>query len=115
MPRRARFTDRKRNPAQSAATVSAHRRSAACVVWPWASYRALGRLPGILLALQYLDVDYRRDFMRSIQWFFACVALLTVAGCETIGNIFQAGIWVGVLGVILVVALLIWLLMKAFR
>lgn len=70
---------------------------------------------GILLALPYLDVDYRRVFMRSIQWFVACVALLTLAGCETIGNIFQAGVWVGVLGVILAVVLLAWLVMKAFR
>ncbi len=33
---------------------------------------------------------------------------LMLSGCEIIGNIFKAGVWVGVLGVFAVVALLIW-------
>lgn len=33
---------------------------------------------------------------------------LLLSGCEIIGNIFKAGVWVGVLGVFAVVALLIW-------
>ena len=32
---------------------------------------------------------------------------ITAAGCEVIGGIFKAGIWVGALGVILVVVLLV--------
>ena len=32
---------------------------------------------------------------------------ITAAGCELIGGIFKAGVWVGALGVILVVVLLV--------
>ena len=32
---------------------------------------------------------------------------VTLAGCEVIGGIFKAGVWVGALGVILVVVLLV--------
>ncbi|HTH24974.1 MAG TPA: hypothetical protein VL919_07670 [Vicinamibacterales bacterium] len=32
---------------------------------------------------------------------------LSAAGCEVVGGIFKAGIWVGALGVILVVVLLV--------
>jgi len=35
------------------------------------------------------------------------LAAMTTAGCELIGGIFKAGIWVGALGVILVVVLLV--------
>ncbi len=31
------------------------------------------------------------------------LAALTSAGCELVGNIFQAGVWVGVFGVLLIV------------
>jgi hypothetical protein len=33
------------------------------------------------------------------------VASLTLPGCEMIGGIFKAGMWVGVLGVIIVIAI----------
>lgn len=33
---------------------------------------------------------------------------LTLTGCELIGSIFKAGVWVGVLGVFAVVALVVW-------
>ena len=32
-------------------------------------------------------------------------AALTVTGCEAIGGIFKAGMWVGVIGVVLVIAI----------
>ena len=32
---------------------------------------------------------------------------ITAAGCELIGGIFKAGVWVGALGVILIVVLLV--------
>ena len=43
------------------------------------------------------------------------VVLLAVsaAGCELIGGIFKAGVWVGAIGVILVVVLIIWGVAKA--
>lgn len=33
---------------------------------------------------------------------------LLLSGCEIIGNIFKAGVWVGVLGVFAVAALIVW-------
>lgn len=38
--------------------------------------------------------------------------LLTFTSCELIGDIFQAGIWVGIIAVVIVVALVIWLIKK---
>jgi hypothetical protein len=35
------------------------------------------------------------------------LAAMTTAGCELVGGIFKAGIWVGALGVILLVVLLV--------
>lgn len=42
------------------------------------------------------------------------VVLLAVitAGCELVGDIFQAGMWVGVIMVVLAVGLVLWLIGK---
>ena len=42
--------------------------------------------------------------MRSL-WLFVllCLSALTLTGCELAGDIFQAGIWVGVIAIVLVV------------
>ena len=42
------------------------------------------------------------------------IVLLAVsaAGCELIGGIFKAGVWVGAIGVILVVVALVWVVSK---
>ncbi len=46
----------------------------------------------------------------------ALIALLctTLTSCEVIGDIFKAGVWVGVIIVVLVIALVIWLIKKVF-
>ena len=36
----------------------------------------------------------------------------TLTGCEAIGDIFKGGIWVGVIGVFVVVAIIFWLVGK---
>jgi hypothetical protein len=43
------------------------------------------------------------------------IVLLAVsaAGCELIGGIFKAGVWVGAIGVVLVAVLAVWLVAKA--
>jgi hypothetical protein len=50
---------------------------------------------------------------------FNKIALLTlllvpvfVTGCEVVGDIFRAGVWVGVIGVALFVALVVWIIGK---
>jgi hypothetical protein len=51
--------------------------------------------------------------MRSL-WVFVlvCLSTLTLAGCELAGDIFQAGMWVGVIGIVLVVAIVAFLASK---
>ena len=41
--------------------------------------------------------------------------MLTASSCEVIGDIFQAGMWVGVVIVVIVVALILWLVNKVRR
>jgi len=42
--------------------------------------------------------------LRILQIVALVLAGITTAGCEVIGNIFQAGMWVGVILVVLVIA-----------
>lgn len=46
----------------------------------------------------------------------AVLALLcsTLSSCELIGGIFKAGVWTGVIAIVVVVALVIWILAKIF-
>lgn len=46
----------------------------------------------------------------------ALLILVTVSlsGCEVIGGIFKAGVWSGIIMVVVVLALIIWLLSKIF-
>ncbi|MET4080752.1 putative small secreted protein [Pedobacter sp. UYP30] len=38
----------------------------------------------------------------------------TLSSCELIGGIFKAGVWTGVIAIVVVVALVIWILAKIF-
>lgn len=49
----------------------------------------------------------------SILSLFAIITLFS--SCELVGNIFEAGVWSGVLIVVAVVALVIFLLVKMFK
>lgn len=40
---------------------------------------------------------------------------LTFTGCELVGDIFEAGLWVGVILVVLVVVIIFWVIKKLFR
>ncbi|MDB5224293.1 MAG: hypothetical protein JWN83_2960 [Chitinophagaceae bacterium] len=39
--------------------------------------------------------------------------ITAMSGCQVIGDIFKAGVWVGVLLVVLVVGIIIWIIGKA--
>lgn len=41
--------------------------------------------------------------------------LTTMSSCQAIGDIFKAGVWVGVLLVVVVVAIIIWIIGKASK
>ena len=44
----------------------------------------------------------------------ACSVTPVVAGCELIGNVFEAGVWVGVIIVVALIAAVIWGIKKMF-
>ena len=56
-------------------------------------------------------------FLRSATLRLSLLLLLalTVSGCSFVGGIFKAGLWVGVILVVLVVVLIMWLVGKARR
>lgn len=62
--------------------------------------------------------------LRKIQWrthreatklllFIAILPVLAMSGCEMIGDIFQAGVWVGALLVVGVIAMIIWMVSRS--
>jgi len=50
--------------------------------------------------------------LRLSQLLIFAIMAFTLTGCELIGDIFAAGIWVGVIGVVLVVILVFWIIRK---
>jgi Rrf2 family protein len=52
-----------------------------------------------------------KHFSYLFVFFFLCAVVLT--GCEVIGDIFKAGVWTGVLLVILVIGIIVWLLTRS--
>ena len=53
--------------------------------------------------------------MKSNKLFIALLVFISVlfSSCEAIADIFKAGVWVGVIIVVLVVGLIFWLINKA--
>ncbi len=53
--------------------------------------------------------------MKHSWYLFVLLLLSTVAlvGCEVIGDIFQAGVWVGVILVLLVIGIIVWLVTRS--
>ena len=53
--------------------------------------------------------------MRKLVLVLASTATLSLAGCELIGDVFKAGMWFGIVLVIVVIALVGWVVAKLFR
>ncbi len=45
--------------------------------------------------------------------FLMVVLTFTLSSCEAIGGIFKAGVWFGVIGIVVVIAIIFWLINKA--
>jgi len=45
--------------------------------------------------------------------FFMLLMAISLISCQAIESIFKAGVWVGVIAVVLVIALIFWLINKA--
>jgi uncharacterized membrane protein YcjF (UPF0283 family) len=74
-------------------------------------------LPGARPLLQYKGEHATRNrggLMKNVFSVFTLLTLftLTLAGCELIGDIFQAGVWVGVIIVVAIIALIVWLVSR---
>jgi hypothetical protein len=41
--------------------------------------------------------------------------VLALAGCETIGNIFEAGVWTGIIGLVVIVAIVLFIVGRMRR
>jgi hypothetical protein len=53
--------------------------------------------------------------MRDYKFFFTLIIFsITITGCEFLGDIFRAGIWVGIIIVVIIIAIIFWLV-KKFR
>lgn len=48
--------------------------------------------------------------MRAVQFFLMLAAVLPLAGCEAIATIFEAGVWVGVIAVLVVIGLIVFVI-----
>lgn len=55
--------------------------------------------------------------MKKYTYIFTLALLLclSLTSCEVIGGIFKAGVWTGIIAVVLVVALIIWLISRATK
>ncbi|MEA2658208.1 MAG: hypothetical protein QOF64_793 [Candidatus Binatota bacterium] len=51
----------------------------------------------------------------KLSWLAILAFATALSGCEIVGDIFKAGVWVGVLLVIGVIGLIIWLVSKAIN
>ena len=50
--------------------------------------------------------------MKRFSFVFLLIASLTLTSCDVIGDIFEAGVWSGVILVIAIIALVVWLLSR---
>lgn len=53
------------------------------------------------------------DRSAAARLFLILLLAVVASGCEIIGGIFKAGVWVGAIVVILVVVLVVWIMGKA--
>lgn len=52
--------------------------------------------------------------MKKIQLFSVIALLMSLSSCQLVGDIFKAGVWVGVLIVVVVIGLIIFVISKLF-
>jgi len=65
-----------------------------------------------MVALRKIQCGTHREATKLLL-FIATFPILAMSGCEMIGDIFQAGVWVGALLVVGVIALIIWMVSRS--
>ena len=71
---------------------------------------SLGRLP--VSQSRCWGVSMKQSWLWSV---FILISAVALTGCELVAVIFKAGVWVGVLLVLGVIAIVIWLISKMMR
>jgi len=71
---------------------------------------SLGRLP--VSQSRCRGVSMKQSWLWSV---FMLISAVALTGCELVAVIFKAGVWVGVLLVLGVIAIVIWLISKMMR
>lgn len=64
-------------------------------------------------ALFFLNDELMKQY--SLLGLLALATAVTLSSCEVVGGIFKAGMWVGILLVVLVVGLILWLIGRGRR
>lgn len=64
----------------------------------------------IIKSLNAMKAPAQRYLILSLLF----VLLLSMSSCAAVGDIFKAGAWTGIIGVIVVIAVVIWLVSKLF-
>ena len=54
-------------------------------------------------------------FLRALGFVFALVLVVSTAGCAAVAGIFKAGVWVGVIGAVLILAVVLFLFSRLTR
>jgi hypothetical protein len=65
-----------------------------------------------MVALHKIQWRTQREATKLLP-FIAILPVLAMSGCEMIGDIFQAGVWVGALLVVGVIAMIIWMVSRS--
>jgi len=53
--------------------------------------------------------------VRALGFLFALVLIVSSAGCAAVAGIFKAGVWVGVIGAVLLIAVVLFLFSRLTR
>ncbi len=53
-----------------------------------------------------------KNYLNKVS-FLLIIMAITLSSCSAIAGIFKAGIWFGVIGIIVIVAIIFWLISKA--
>jgi hypothetical protein len=75
------------------------------------------QLPIVFKTAAKLLHSYPKIIMKNSSsiWLSALVIATTLSSCELVGGILKAGIWIGILIVVFVVALILWLVNRFRR
>jgi hypothetical protein len=65
----------------------------------------------------FCTIPQNDELMKQYSLFglLALATAMTLSSCEVVGGIFKAGVWVGILVVVLVVGLILWLVGRGRR